>query len=145
MQGKHKIRFEYTEIDVQPFSSSARKIKLFRPIIPVTIFYDQKFVHMEALIDSGADYNIFHGDVAAYLGINLALGSKKIIHGVAGKIKGYEHKIDLKVGQVKFRSNITFSNQIPDNFTCVLGGKGFFDHFQVTLDYSQRAITLIKF
>lgn len=144
MRDKSATRFEYTEIDVQPFASSARKIKLFRPIVPVTIFYKQKFVHMEALVDSGADYNIFHGDVAAYLGINLTSGSKRIIHGVAGKIKGYEHKVDLKINSVRFPSHITFSNQIPDNFTCVLGGKGFFDQFQVILNYSQKTITIIR-
>ena len=50
--------------------------------------------------------------------------------------------VELKIDQIKFPSRITFSNQLPNNFICVLGGKGFFDHFQVNLDYNNKTITL---
>jgi len=142
MRVKTKISFRYSQIETKPFPSSNRKVTLFRPIIPITILFKKQFVRMETLIDSGADYNIFHGDVATYLGINLTRGSKRTIHGIAGKIKGYEHKVELKIDQIKFPSRITFSNQLPNNFICVLGGKGFFDHFQVNLDYNNKTITL---
>ena len=37
----------------------------YRPIIPVTLRYGKQEVSYLALIDSGADFNIFHSDIAS--------------------------------------------------------------------------------
>ena len=115
---------------------------LLRPIIPVVLLYKQKLVRYAALIDSGADYNVFHGDVAMYLGIKLKTGSKKHIAGISGNIRGYEHKIHMRIGDYMYKTSVIFSDQIPDNALAVLGSKGFFDQFVVTLDYSQKLIEI---
>ena len=114
-----------------------------RPIIPVTLLYRHKLVQFEALIDSGADYNIFHGDIAVYLGINLTHGSKRIIHGLGGdSVKGYEHSVRLKFREYIYQSTIIFSNQLPENSLAVLGNQGFFDHFCVCFEYRHQSVTL---
>ena len=43
----------------------------WRPILPVTLKHNKKELKYIALLDSGADFNIFHADIAAYLGIPL--------------------------------------------------------------------------
>jgi len=74
MLDKTEVTFPYTKLTVKPFPGSKRQSAIYRPIIPVTIIYRKKLIVFQALIDSGADYNIFHGDIAAYLGINLTKG-----------------------------------------------------------------------
>lgn len=37
---------------------------LLRPIIPVTVKHGERAVDYLALIDSGADFNIFHAEIA---------------------------------------------------------------------------------
>ena len=97
----------------------------------------------EALIDSGADYNVFHADVAAYLGINLKKGSKRKISGIGGKVlTGYEHRITLRLKDFTYHAPVTFSADIPENTLAVLGNNGFFDRFVVTLNYQAKIITL---
>lgn len=145
MSAQPSITFPYREFKVFPFPSSKRSIKIYRPIIPLTIFYRQKFVQFAALIDSGADCNIFPSDVANYLGIELTKGRRRNITGISGgKIKGYEHPVNLKVGSCKFSSKIAFSNQFPKNALAVLGNKGFFDKFSVRFVYSKGLIELSK-
>lgn len=55
----------------------------YRPIIPVTIHYDKSEVSYLALIDSGADFNIFHADLADIIGINLSKLKKVKFSGIS--------------------------------------------------------------
>ncbi len=130
MSGQFKCVFPYREIGIDP--------SIFRPLIPVTLLYKKRFAQTAALLDSGADFNLFHGDVATYLGITLTAGTKRRIQGIKGSIHGYEHKITLKVGPHRYKTSIIFSNQIPDNALAVLGNTGCFDHFGVEFNYPQK-------
>ena len=134
MSGRFKCVFPYREIGIDP--------RIFRPLIPITLIYQKRFAQTAALLDSGADYNLFHGDVATYLVITLTSGTKRHIQGIKGSIYGYEHKISLRVDTHTYKTSIIFSNQIPDNALAVLGNTGFFDHFSVEFNYPQK-ITLI--
>ena len=143
MSAKFKFNFLYKQLKVNPFPSSKRSINLYRPIIPIIIIYKTKLVQFEALIDSGADYNIFHGDIAAYLGIKLTSGSRRNITGISGnKLKGYEHKVTMQTESHQFQTTITFSNQLPENSLAVLGNKGFFDKFNVNFNLRDGLISL---
>jgi hypothetical protein len=145
MSGKLNLDFPYSEITGKPLPTSKRSVSFFRPIIPVTLLYGQKYVMYEALIDSGADNNVFHGDIALYLGIDLKKGSKKRISGISGGlIKGYEHKLRMKLGTYEFRTKATFSSQIPDNSIAVFGNQGFFDHFNISFDYINKLVNISR-
>ena len=143
MSGRSELQFSYSRFETFPFPSSKRRIVIYRPVLPVTLVYGKRYVHHAALLDSGADFNIFHGDIAAYLGIPLTKGSRRNIWGLGGgPLKGYEHFITLKIGGIMYKTAVTFSNQFPENTLAVLGSKGFFDHFVVTLNYREKLITL---
>ena len=133
MSARFKSVFPYREIGIDP--------RIFRPLIPITLIYQKRFAQTAALLDSGADYNLFHGDVATYLGIDLTSGIKRHIQGIKGSITGYEHKITLRVNAHRYKTKVIFSSQIPDNALAVLGNTGFFDHFSVEFNYPQK-ITL---
>ena len=135
-----KFKYKPEEVPVTPTSSRVKLV--WRPIIPIILIKDKKFVGYEALIDSGADYNIFHGDLADILGIKLTKGKSRKVYGLSGKpIKGYIHVVEIKpVGMRAFKASIIFSNQIPKYSLGVLGNEGFFNKFKVQFDYKNRQI-----
>jgi hypothetical protein len=55
------------------------KIKegVIRPIIEIELFCNDKKLRYFALIDSGADMNIFHAEIAVALGIDIEKGKKR--------------------------------------------------------------------
>ena len=137
------MKFPYQEFEVLHSPSSKRHKKVFRPVIPVILIYSQRIVGYEALIDSGADYNIFDAGISDTLGIKLTTGRKRHIAGIGGqKIKGYEHKVTLRVGDRQYHSKIIFSKQIPAHSFGVLGNQGFFNHFKVNFNFREKIIIL---
>ena len=52
--------------------SYAKSGILYRPIIPITLKFNKVEFQYLALIDSGADFNIFHADIAKILKIDLS-------------------------------------------------------------------------
>ncbi|MBI2007282.1 MAG: retroviral-like aspartic protease [Candidatus Blackburnbacteria bacterium] len=138
------MKFFYRELEVFPSPASRKKKKVLRPIIPVILVYDNKMVGYEALIDSGADYNVFDAGIAEILGIQISSGYKRQIAGIGGqKIKGYIHAVILKIADKKYKTRVIFSKEIPPHSFGVLGNQGFFDHFRVTFDYRRKEIVLI--
>lgn len=137
------VEFGYTQFPIKALSSAKRKFFVSRPIIPLTILYKDRFVQYQALLDTGADYNVFHADIADYLGIDLTKGKTIRITGIGGdSIKGYQHKVEIKIGKNLIQTTIVFSRQIPNNATAVLGNQGFFDHFTVTFNYKNEVISI---
>lgn len=77
------MKFPYRKINLQnPFNS---KKFILRPIIPFSIKYQDKALRFEALIDSGADFNIFPMEIAKKLGIILKDSDHISFVGVGGK------------------------------------------------------------
>ena|SRR3989344_7038687 len=130
------MKFTYKEIPISFSPSSKRKKSVYRPIIPVILLFNKEFIGYEALIDSGSDYNVFDASVAEFLGIKVSFGHKRQIVGIGEqKIKGYEHKITLKIAGRRYNTLVIFSKQIPSNSFGILGSQGFFSHFIVKFKY----------
>ncbi|MBI2103415.1 aspartyl protease family protein [Candidatus Woesebacteria bacterium] len=136
--------YQYKAEEIPVSENSKRKILISRPIIPVILIKNQRLVGYEALLDSGADYNVFHSEIAEILGINLTRGKSRKIYGLGGQhIKGYVHKVELRLqGFSSFKSEVVFSKQIPEHAVGVLGNSGFFDHYEVTFDYDNKSIKI---
>jgi hypothetical protein len=124
--------FDYEEISLQ----------IKRPIIPVFLKSETIFIFYRALIDSGADHCIFSVDVADLLGIKLATKDTVGFRGVHGdEIIGYRSKLTIRINEVMYSTDVIFA-QISDFGHAILGQKGFFDHFDVTLSYKPQIIEL---
>jgi len=117
---------------------------LLRPIIPVILHYDGKSIGYEALIDSGADFCLFHADLADYLGIPLEQGSRQIFGGITGqKATTYFHLVNLSVGGHKLSSvPVGFTREIAPHGHGILGQFGFFNLFKVIFDLEKEEIEL---
>lgn len=117
---------------------------ILRPVIPIRIKGEEFIVKYNALIDSGADFNIFHGELGDLLGIEVKGGKRERFSGVqAGNLsEAFLHEITVLVGEHEFTTPVWFSYEIAPHSYGILGQKGFFDLFAVKFDYTKEEIEL---
>lgn len=133
------MKFAYKDIELPP---GGRREVLFKPIIPVYLFHKKSFVRYEALIDSGADFCIFHKEIADILGIHWKKGAPHTFVGITGA-KGYVyfHEVKVKVGKWTEAIVCGFSNDVSEENYGILG-QDFFEKFKVTFDLSTLLIDI---
>jgi hypothetical protein len=126
-----------------PYTRLPNKIK--RPIIRIAIEHKGKEIPYFGLIDSGADINIFHSELAELLGLDLEAGEKQY---VAGVVEGerrpyYVHKVSLKIGGWRHENvRVGFMPSLSKNGHGLLGQYGFFDLYSVKFDLPKGEIEL---
>ena len=117
--------------------------ELFKPIIPIGLLFNGKQIRYEALIDSGADFNIFNAEIGELLGINVRDGKKVQFSGIAGEpFEVYLHNLTLEVGGWQYKITSGFSYEISPYGFGILGQKGFFDLFRVEFIFSRGIIEI---
>ncbi|MCL5406914.1 MAG: hypothetical protein M1429_00215 [Patescibacteria group bacterium] len=139
------LKFSYKKFPSDPNEAFPNHKSAQRPVIPITIKYKDKKIDYLTLIDSGADFCIFHSEIGEYLGIDIKSGRKLEFFGVTGDKKiSYFHNVTLNIGGNNKECYCGFA---PD-FTAhrmpygILGQKGFFDMFKVMMDYNKNRIEL---
>ena len=129
------MKFDYFKFAFPKRPSALGKV-VFKPIIPIKIIFGQRFVGYNALIDSGADFSIFHSEIGEALDIDVESGEILKFGGVQ---KGepsvaYLHRIKLDIGGWQYETVVGFSHDIARYSYGILGQHGFFDTFKVTFD-----------
>ncbi len=117
---------------------------ILRPIIPINLVVGGKELGYAALIDSGADFCIFDGQMGELLGIDVRSG-KSLDFGGIQALTGAEaflHEITIKVGGWPYKAKVGFSYDIVPYGHGILGQKGFFDIFTVKFDYTKEEVEL---
>ena len=120
----------------------------YRPIIPVTLKSKNIELRYLALIDSGADFNILHADLAKILKINLSklknpMTFGGIKEGATGK--GYFTTIDIGINEKYITTPVVFSNDISNDGYGILGQQGFFNKYKIYFNYLLRDILIEGF
>jgi len=135
-----RLKFDYIKIG-----------KYKRPIIPVQLSYQDNSVNTPALVDSGADFNLFHIGIADSLGIKFNRNKPITFSGVGDKkdsLKGYMAIASLLIfnkGQsISFETPIIFTEQLPENGFALLGEIGFFDHLQEIRFYYKNGKIILQ-
>lgn len=139
------MQFPYRKFPSQPNTAFPERIHVRRPVIPIEIRYNGKSVKYLALIDSGADFCIFHAEIGEYLGINIKAGKKLDYYGIIGdKKEAFFHDVSIIVGGNEKKCYCGFSYEIDKNKMPygILGQKGFFNLFKVSMDYEKEQIEL---
>ena len=96
-----------------------------------------------ALLDSGADCNLFNAEIAELIGIEkLEAGGIKEFYGIAGKVTAYGHEVLLNVGGHQITTIIYFSRDVGKE-TVLLGMEGFFDRFIVTFNRAKESTEIM--
>lgn len=136
------MKFKYSKFPAQPSEAFPEIKEVWRPVIPIKIINKSKEYGYLALVDSGADFCIFHGDIGDLLGIPVKKGKTSPLYGVTtGKGKVYYHNLDLEIGGWKINSYVGFSYDLKYPLG-ILGQKGFFEFFQVMFDFKKKVVDL---
>lgn len=136
------MRFPYKKFPLQPAPGGPRPGYVLRPVIPIRLQVGQRYVSFEALIDSGADFCIFHASLGEIVGLDIRSGREVTFHGVAGiKQHAYFHAVQLEMGGTRFPCRAAFSPQLKTPYG-ILGQTGFFDWFKVEFDLGVAQVRL---
>lgn len=117
----------------------------YRPIIPVILKFNRVEFKYLALLDSGADFNIFHGDIAKILKIDLGkMKNSMKFSGIKQGAEGMGHFASIDVGiNGQFKNvPVVFSNDISENGYGILGQQGFFNNYKIVFSYKNREIKI---
>ncbi|MBI3283080.1 retropepsin-like domain-containing protein [Candidatus Curtissbacteria bacterium] len=125
--------FHYQEISPQ----------IIRPIVPIVLKARNKFAVNLALIDSGADRCIFDIEIAKALSIKLR-PNKISLKGIGrDKVVGNLGEIELNINGISYDLIAIFA-PMEEFDHGILGQKGFFDHFDIRLNYRNKIIEIKK-
>ena len=135
------MKFPYKLIPLSE-KSEIFGFSILRPIIPVKLFGKAIEFEYEVLIDSGADFCIFDGELGDALGLDVKTGHIEIFGGVqdTGSSTAYLHYIKISIGGKQMEVPALFSYGIAKNGYGILGQRGFFDRFVVRFDYLAREV-----
>jgi len=137
------VKFKYWRLKADPVPAFPSRTHQFRPIIPVRLHYGSVSENYLALIDSGADYSIFHAEIGELLGIDVRSGKALEFRGTGDTPQiAYFHDIHLEIGGHKNDLYAGFSYDIKNVPTGILGQVGFFDVYEVRFDYEKGSIEL---
>ncbi len=116
-----------------------------RPVIQIQVKNKNEFLGYEVLVDSGADFSLFHTELAVALGIDVEKGKRGIITGVGGKSSEYFlHTVDIEVGGWPISMEVGFLPNIGGRLIPygIVGQKGFFENFVVKFDLLKEEVEL---
>ena len=118
--------------------------KFLRPYIPVTLRNQTLVMQpMLALVDSGADFCLFDGELSYLLDLDLTKLEKINLSGVAGMATGYLAHIEIGVNNTFIPVPAVFSFDFsPKGFGGIIGQVGFFDSLIIEFNRAQKQVTL---
>ena len=131
------MRVKFKPFPVIPHPAFPSQIIQWRPILNVAITYGRaRSQRIEAIVDSGSDYCLFHASIGESIGIDVTSGIPGSLGGAIGGSRGelYYHRVRLfAVGE----SYDIVAGFFPGlSVPALLGQVGFFDRFTVTFDHT---------
>jgi len=136
-----QIKFPYLKYIITPTTQKPAKY-VYRPVIPIKLFLDNRAITFDSLVDSGADECTFPAWIAKTLGHNVYKGKQKIFSGIGGSVLAYLHKTHLILNEIELVADVYYSHEWDDMPFGLLGQAGFFSHFEVCFNYREKEISL---
>ena len=113
----------------------------YAPILYVQVWTGNRWLYLQAYVDSGASWSIFHVDVARLLGVNLKRAARRnIVLGNGSIIPVYLKKIKVRFAGEEFLAPAGFSDVLRVGFN-LLGRAEFFDRFLMCFNDRARVLT----
>src|SRR3989339_733257 len=107
------IRLNYQAFRTKPIEAFPERQVIFRPVIDIRLLWNHKSTQYRVLIDSGADFCIFHSEVAEVLEIPLTKGKKITFYGTGGTPQtAYFHDIEIEIGGWPMKLYCGFSSEM---------------------------------
>ena len=131
--------------------SSIYSGEVFRPMIRFKIRNLSTGIVVAAfgLVDSGCDLCCFPAEYASKLGHNLDRGARRDLEGFDGSSRPaylHENQVEFEdpAGAKAVYRCPTYFSEALDGYG-LLGIRGFFSHFRVTIDNANRLISLAEY
>ena len=116
----------------------------YAPIVYLQAWTGNRWVYLQAYVDSGASWSVFHVDVAQLLGIKLNKAKRRYIAlGNGSVIPIYLQHIRVRFAGVEFAAPAGFSDSLRVGFN-LLGRAGFFTRFTVSFNDRARLLTVTR-
>lgn len=137
------LRVGYKSFPASPLEPFPNRQFVHRPVIDIFLVFDKKSIEYQVLIDSGADFCIFHTEMADILGISVAKGKKITFYGTGGTPQtAYFHDVQIEIAGWPMDLYCGFSYDMESLPYGILGQTGFFDRFKIEFDYCTKRIEL---
>ena len=127
------MKFPYKKFVAQSRPGGPTSV-VSRPVLPVHLGFGTHRVACEALVDSGADYSIFHAQIGEVIGLEIRKGQRMLFAGVAGVTQeGFRHSVRLGVGKWRLPCEIVFAYGLKIPYG-ILGQAELFKSFVIVFD-----------
>jgi hypothetical protein len=114
----------------------------FSPIIYLQVWTGNRWLYLQAYVDSGASCSVFHSDIAQLLGIKLSRCKKRYIAlGNGSVIPIYICNIKIQFAGENFEIPAGFSDSLKIGFN-LLGRSGVFDRFAMCFNDRAKILSV---
>ena len=116
----------------------------YAPIVYLQVWTRNRWLYLQAYVDSGASWSVFHADVAQLLGLKLSRGMRRYVTlGNGSVIPVYLQRIKVRFAGLEFIAPAGFSDALRVGFN-LMGRAGFFDRFQMAFNDRARLLTVSR-
>ena len=116
----------------------------YAPLVYLQAWTGDRWLYLQAYVDSGAFWSIFHVDVAQLLGIKLSQTKRRYVSlGNGSIIPVYLQHIKVRFAGSEFNAPAGFSDALRVGFN-LLGRAGFFDRFLMCFNDRTRVLTATR-
>ena len=137
------LRLAYKSFPASVLEPFPNRQFVHRPVIDIFLTYNKKSIEYPVLIDSGADFCIFHTEIADIWGIPVVEGKKITFFGTGGTPQtAYFHNVQIELGGYPMDIYCGFSSDMKSLPYGILGQTGFFDQFKIEFDYCGRRVEI---
>lgn len=114
------------------------------PIVYLQVWTGNRWLYLQAYVDSGASWSVFHVDVAQLLGIHLSRAKRRYVAlGNGSVIPIYLQQIRVRFAGAEFKAPAGFSDALRMGFN-LMGRSGFFNRFAMTFNDRARRLTVTR-
>lgn len=136
------MKFKYLKVKLNSAPPYTDKKYHLRPVIQIMLKNEGNVIRYRALIDSGADCNIFPAELTKLLGINLDECIKSSMTSISGdRIEVYYKEIIIIVGGIELSTVAGFAYHLFQG-QGILDQNGFFDKYPVKFTFSKEEIEI---
>lgn len=138
------MKFKFTRLPTNPTPAFPNQRSCLMPLIPIRLCSKDnagRYFDFKAVLDSGAHVSIFPAQIGETVGLEIRNDRIQPIYGIGGQsIETYRHEVIIEIGGWSFEVIACFT--YDDISFPVLGREGFFNLFEIKIDFSKETIEL---
>jgi hypothetical protein len=116
----------------------------YAPIVYLQVWTGNRWLYLQAYVDSGASLSVFHVDVAQLLNIKLNRARRRYVAlGNGSVLPIYIEHIRVRFAGQEFLAPAGFTDALRMGFN-LMGRSGFFDRFLMTFNDRARTLTVSR-